>query len=36
MRIAAGLIFAGAVSFVTAGSAFAQLPTAKGPAPAAP
>jgi peptidoglycan/xylan/chitin deacetylase (PgdA/CDA1 family) len=36
MRIAAGLIFAGAVSFVAAGSAFAQLPTAKGPAPAAP
>jgi peptidoglycan/xylan/chitin deacetylase (PgdA/CDA1 family) len=36
MRIAAGLIFAGAVSFVAAGSAFAQLPPAKGPAPAAP
>ena len=37
MRIAAGLIFAGAVSLVAAGSAFAQLPpAAKGPAPAAP
>jgi peptidoglycan/xylan/chitin deacetylase (PgdA/CDA1 family) len=33
MRIAAGLIFAGAVSLVAAGSAFAQLPIAKGPAP---
>ncbi|MEA2941698.1 MAG: hypothetical protein QOD09_2227, partial [Bradyrhizobium sp.] len=36
MRIAAGLIFAGAVSFVAAGSGFAQTPAAKGPAPAAP
>jgi peptidoglycan/xylan/chitin deacetylase (PgdA/CDA1 family) len=36
MRIAAGLIFAGAVSFVAAGSAFAQTPAAKAPAAAAP
>jgi peptidoglycan/xylan/chitin deacetylase (PgdA/CDA1 family) len=35
MRIAAGLIFAGAISFVAAGAAFAQAPAAKG-APAAP
>jgi peptidoglycan/xylan/chitin deacetylase (PgdA/CDA1 family) len=36
MRIAAGLIFAGAISFA-AGTAFAQAPAAKGtPAPAAP
>ena len=34
MRIAAGLIFAGAVSFVAAGAAFAQLPAAKGAAAA--
>src|SRR3954451_21930443 len=33
MRDAAGLIFAGAVSLVAAGAAFAQLPIAKGPAP---
>src|SRR3954470_3669912 len=36
MRIAAGLIFAGAVSLVAAGAARAQRPTGKGPAPAAP
>ena len=36
MRIAAALIFAGAVSLVAAGSAFAQIPAAKGPAPAPP
>jgi peptidoglycan/xylan/chitin deacetylase (PgdA/CDA1 family) len=36
MRIAAGLIFAGAVSLVAASSAFAQTPAAKGAAPAAP
>ncbi len=36
MRIAAGLIFAGAVSFVAAGSAFAQIPAPKGAAPTAP
>jgi peptidoglycan/xylan/chitin deacetylase (PgdA/CDA1 family) len=36
MRIAAGLIFAGAVSMFAAGSALAQAPAAKGPAPAAP
>jgi peptidoglycan/xylan/chitin deacetylase (PgdA/CDA1 family) len=35
MRIAAGLIFAGAISFVAAGSALAQAPAAKGAAPAA-
>jgi peptidoglycan/xylan/chitin deacetylase (PgdA/CDA1 family) len=41
MRIAAGLIFAGAISFVAAGAALAQTPAAKGaaaapqPAPAA-
>jgi peptidoglycan/xylan/chitin deacetylase (PgdA/CDA1 family) len=34
MRIAAGLIFAGAVSFIAAGAAFAQTPAAKGTAPA--
>jgi peptidoglycan/xylan/chitin deacetylase (PgdA/CDA1 family) len=36
MRIAAGLIFAGAVSMAALGSAFAQTPAAKGAAPAAP
>jgi len=36
MRIAAGLIFAGAISVVAAGSALAQTPAAKGVAPAAP
>jgi peptidoglycan/xylan/chitin deacetylase (PgdA/CDA1 family) len=36
MRIAAGLIFAGAVSLAAVGPAFAQTPTAKGAAPAAP
>jgi peptidoglycan/xylan/chitin deacetylase (PgdA/CDA1 family) len=36
MRIAAGLIFAGAVSMFAAGAALAQTPAAKGPAPAAP
>ena len=30
MRIAAGLIFAGAISFVAAGTAFAQAPASKG------
>jgi peptidoglycan/xylan/chitin deacetylase (PgdA/CDA1 family) len=35
MRIAAGLIFAGAISFVATGAAFAQAPVAKG-GPAAP
>src|SRR5882757_183582 len=34
MRIAAGLIFAGAISFVAAGTALAQAPAAKGAAPA--
>jgi peptidoglycan/xylan/chitin deacetylase (PgdA/CDA1 family) len=36
MRIAAGLIFAGAVTMLAAGAALAQTPAAKGSAPAAP
>jgi peptidoglycan/xylan/chitin deacetylase (PgdA/CDA1 family) len=36
MRIAAGLIFAGAISLVAAGAASAQAPAAKGPPAAAP